>query len=237
MFKYISTLLLILILLTGCTNHSTETAIIIDAQRTDLPNMADIQKVRPGMSYESVNNLLGDPYKCISDDNIIEIGYKLEYDTEYTVFLKDSDDGIAYVNSTSLYCNPEAVENDLSPESSYIKWKLIWPEVDNACVVNLGMTVNQVETLRGLPQYSEGVGLMRDVYYLSSGYSANIYYSYSTDANESVVCRIDILPLTWGENSDYYLITIANIIIPILIAAAIILVLVICYRRYKIKRV
>lgn len=67
-----------LILLTSCAGQATEIAITAEPQRTDFPSMADIQKVRPGMSYESINDLLGAPYKYTSDNNVLEINYMLE---------------------------------------------------------------------------------------------------------------------------------------------------------------
>ena len=56
-----------------------------------------------------------------------------------------------------------------------------------------------------------------EVYYLRDGYSAEIYY-FSADTSEPVVGRIDIRPLSWSENADYYLLSAVNIIIPLLVA-------------------
>ena len=232
MFKYTCTLLLMLILLTSCAGQVAEIAITAEPQRTDFPSMADIQKVRPGMSYESINDLLGAPYKYTSDNNVLEINYMLENNAEYTVFLEDNNDGIAYVTGTSLYRNPETEENTLSSEFNYSKWKFIWPGVDKACEINLGLTADRVEELLGAPQNRKGFGAIREVYYLRGGYSAEIYY-FSDDTSEPVVGRIDIKPLSWSENTDYYLLSAANIIIPLLVA---IIILFFALRAYRIKR-
>lgn len=235
MRRYIISILLILLLLTGCSGKSEGTKIITDENRTDFPSVSDIQQVRPGMNYEKINDLLGNPYECISNGETIEISYKLENDATYMIMLQEENDGQLYVNAIRL--SSKSDHFNLSGTFDHSKWKFIWPTVGNACKVNLGMTFNQVKDLLGLPQYCKGSGLIREVYYLGGGYSAELYYSISSNAEEYTVIIIHILPLTWEGDPNYYLITIANIIIPILIAAAIILVLVICYRRYKIKRV
>ena len=76
------------------------------------------------MSYESINDLLGAPYKYTSDNNVLEINYMLENNAEYTVLLEDNNDGIAYVTGTSLYRNPETEENTLSSEFNYSKMEI-----------------------------------------------------------------------------------------------------------------
>ena len=221
--------------LTGYAGQTVETAIVVDEQRTDFPSITEIKKIRPGMSYENVNKLLGDPYESILNEEENKISYKLEDDGKYILTLKQGRSG-AYVHATSFYSNLSGVVyNEALYKLKYSKWKWIWPDVSRACEVEIGMTAGEVEALIGIPQYREGSGLIREVYYLNGAYSAKLYYSYTDKEKEPVVCQIDIAPLTWETNSDYYLITAANIIIPALIVIAIIVISLMFYRRRKHK--
>ena len=87
MLKCLFAFLLMLTLLTGCAGQTVETAIVVDEQRTDFPSITEIKKIRPGMSYENVNKLLGDPYESVLNEEENKISYKLEDDGKYILSL------------------------------------------------------------------------------------------------------------------------------------------------------
>lgn len=235
MSKYLLSILLMLILLIGCSGQTDAATVITDEDR--IVGISEVQEVRPGMSWEDVYSLLGAPYESIMDGEVNKISYKLENDVRYVIQLKQTNSK-AYVNAIGIYGNlTPAYINSRPPyyESSYSQWKLIWPDVSRASEVQPGMTVEQVEALLGLPQRNVGFGLIRKVYYLSGGYSARIYYTYTENESMPVASLIDIEPLSMNTNSDYYLITAANIIVPMLIVILAIIIFVF-YKRRRTKK-
>ena len=122
MLKCLFAFLLMLTLLTGCAGQTVETAIVVDEQRTDFPSITEIKKIRPGMSYENVNKLLGDPYESVLNEEENKISYKLEDDGKYILTLKQGRNG-AYVHATSFYSNLSGVVyNEALYKLKYSKW-------------------------------------------------------------------------------------------------------------------